>query len=208
MPGVTITRLKVAGVLQPHHHRCRWRFQFPKPAHRAPVHRWICWVCEATGCLGCSLASSPRSAKAARPGLRTWWPGWAVERRWWKKGSDAEESGEAGTVQHRRRTPRGGVRGGVLDPATVEPSTLVSSRASGSAMRARWCADRVNPTAPPSPFYTPSSNPSSRRPHRPLVPPAGPTGLGCMPLRAEPILAHYYYSLLFMLYLVCSLNLV
>jgi hypothetical protein len=35
--------------------------------------------------------------------------------------------------RHRRRTLRGGARGGVLDPVTVEPSTPASSGASGLA---------------------------------------------------------------------------
>jgi hypothetical protein len=45
------------------------------------------------------------------------------------------ESGVAGTFRHRRRTPRGGARGGVQDPGTAEPSTPMSNGASGSMMR-------------------------------------------------------------------------
>jgi hypothetical protein len=86
----------------------------------------------ATGCSDGSTTSSPHPAKAACPSLRARRPGRAVERRRWKKGHDTEEGEEAGTVRRRRRLPGGGARGGVLDPAMVEPSTSMSSRALGS----------------------------------------------------------------------------
>jgi hypothetical protein len=80
---------------------------------------------------------------------------------------------------------------------------------------ARWWADRINPIAPPSkPLYT-ASNPSGRRPCRPLGPPAGPIGLCRAPLWAEPVLVSgpisfketiplLLLSLLFSVHLVCS----
>jgi hypothetical protein len=85
----------------------------------------------ATGCSDGSTTSSPHPAKAACPSLRARRPGRAVERRRWKKGHDTEEGEEVGMVRHQRRL-LGGARGGVLDPAMVEPSTSTSSRALGS----------------------------------------------------------------------------
>jgi hypothetical protein len=79
----------------------------------------------------------------------------------------------------------------------------------------RWWADRINPTTPPSQTLYTSSNPSGRRPCRPLGPPAGPNGLCHTPLWAEPILVPglvsfketnplLLLSFLFSVYLVCS----
>jgi hypothetical protein len=100
-----------------------------------------------------------------RPGPKTRRLGQAVERQRWKRGSDTEEGEQVGTVQHRRRSPRGGAKGGALDLATAEPSTpariaeqWIDMNCGGVSM---VCV-RVNPNRSTilAPFYTPVLNPS------------------------------------------------
>jgi hypothetical protein len=115
-----------------------------------------------------------------RPSLGTRRPGRAVEQRWWKKGSGAEDSGEADSVRCRRSIPRGRANEGEQDAATTEPSMLMSSGARGSAMGAvtEWGGVRIGLTLPPHrqppPFIPYRQNPSYRGLHQPLGPPAGP----------------------------------
>jgi hypothetical protein len=78
--------------------------------------------------------------------------------------------------EHTKRTSKRG-RARCSDDRAIDADEQRSERISnGSCDRMRWCADRVDPTAPPpaSPFIPYRQNPSYRGLHQPLGPPAGP----------------------------------
>jgi hypothetical protein len=134
----------------------------------------------ATGCSGVSPASPPQPAKVVGLVPGTQHLGQAIERWWWKKGSDIKEEGGArfGSVPKEvtGNTTCVGARGGVVDLVMAKPSTLMNtSERAGSAKGScsggtKWCAVRVNPNCPVArPLLYPIATAGFSRLHGPLA---------------------------------------